>query len=231
MELQILNTNTDFRVNEKTGEAYVSQTKLAEMCGVGQDTISKYITKTRHTLNLNEINQLREDSVELVIGYYAFDSQRPSTKALQTYRIMAKAGIRAYIYSQAGYELKAEKKDSELSLFDSLAAGFARMAQVEREQSEQKTELINLKQRTEAVEARQSAIIDQSSYYSVLAYAINNNHKITTGQASGISRRCGSLSKNLGYAVGTIVDPRFGTVKTYHESVLAEVFILKGYLE
>jgi hypothetical protein len=62
-----------------------------------------------------------------------------------------------------------------------------------------------------------------------LAYAINKGINMTTGQASGISRKCGRLSKDLGSTIGTIVDPRYGAVKTYHESILHEVFVSKGY--
>ena len=123
--------------------------------------------------------------------------------------------------------IEAKKPEQELSLFDSLAAGFAKMAQVEREQKQQSLLLSSLQNRTEAIEARQSAIIDQSSYFSVLAYAIKNDINMTTGQASSISRKCGKLSKDLGSTIGTIVDPRFGSVKTYHETILHEVFLSK----
>lgn len=109
-EILIKNDNIDFKVDEKTGEAYVSQTKIAELCGVRQNTISQYISKTRDTLILNENSQLHENSVELVIAHYAFDSQRPTEQALKSYRTMAKAGIRAYIYSQAGYTFNVVEK-------------------------------------------------------------------------------------------------------------------------
>ena len=105
------NTPIDFKVDYSTGNGYVSQTKVAELCGVTPHAISQRIRKTRDSLFLNENNQLCEDSVELVIGYYAFEAQRTSKKALASYRMMAVAGIRAFIYSQAGVKVQIAQHD------------------------------------------------------------------------------------------------------------------------
>ncbi len=78
--------------------------------------ISQYVKKTRDTLNLNEINQMDADSLELVIAHYAFDSQRPTIKAIASYRLLAKAGAKAYIYHQAGYSLSAKKAEPKTAL-------------------------------------------------------------------------------------------------------------------
>ena len=101
-------SSVDFAVDQTTGEAYISQTKLAELCGVTQHAISQYVSKTRDTLKLNEINQIHEDSVELVMSHYAIESQRPNETALKNYRVLAKAGIRAYLYHMAGYVMEAK---------------------------------------------------------------------------------------------------------------------------
>ena len=61
--------NQDFTVTA-SGDAFISQTKVAELCGVGQDAISKFVSRTGHSLILNEINQLSYESLELVIGHY-----------------------------------------------------------------------------------------------------------------------------------------------------------------
>ena len=66
---------TDFRVLNN-GKAYISQTKVAVLCGVSQHAISQFVTKTHDTLIVNEFSQLDAKSLELVIGHYAFDSQR-----------------------------------------------------------------------------------------------------------------------------------------------------------
>jgi len=98
---------TDFTVTE-SGDAFISQTAVSKLCGVGQDAISKHIVKTGHMLNINSINQLGFESLELVIGHYAFDSQRTNDVALNSYRTLAKAGAKAYIYHEAGYVMEAK---------------------------------------------------------------------------------------------------------------------------
>lgn len=92
------------------GEAFISQTKVAELCGVKPHAISQWISKTRDNLNLNEYNQLDAKALELVIAYYAFDSQRTTKKAKDTARMFMKAGAKAYLYHEAGYTLTAEKQ-------------------------------------------------------------------------------------------------------------------------
>ena len=96
------------------GEAFISQTAIAKLCGVGQNAISQFIKKTGDTLNLNKLNQLDAKSLELVIGYYAFESQRPSKIAQQNYRLLAQAGAKAFIYTQAGYQFNAVSREDLL---------------------------------------------------------------------------------------------------------------------
>ena len=111
----------DFTVNEN-GEAFISQTKVAELCGVVPHAISQQVVKTRDTLKLNEINQLHYESLELMIGYYAFDSQRTNDIACSNYRILAKAGAKAYIYNQAGYVMEAKKPKTKIEILNELVA-------------------------------------------------------------------------------------------------------------
>ena len=104
---------TDFRVLNN-GKAYISQTKVAVLCGVSQHAISQFVTKTHDTLIVNEFSQLDAKSLELVIGHYAFDSQRTNDVARTNYRLLAQAGAKAYIYHEAGYVISAKPKESAL---------------------------------------------------------------------------------------------------------------------
>ena len=102
--------NTSDYTITPTGEAYISQVKLAELCGVSKQSISRFIGKLVNSTNINKfneigdnsadnletcllpkfnkLNQVRSDFVELVIGYYAFDSLRTNETALANYRIL-----------------------------------------------------------------------------------------------------------------------------------------------
>lgn len=101
-----LTTNQDFAVINGIG--WVSQTKLAEMCGVGQNTISQAIKRNTYgcdTLNLSENNQLDAKSAYTVIVHYATQGK---AEAIKTLALIGEAGMQAYIYHQAGYTITVE---------------------------------------------------------------------------------------------------------------------------
>jgi len=75
----------DFTVHE-SGEAFISQRKTAKLCGVGQDSISRYISNLGIPLKSNDLNQLNHKGLLMVLQYYAFESQRPTKKSLDSYR-------------------------------------------------------------------------------------------------------------------------------------------------
>jgi predicted transcriptional regulator len=106
MESGITINTSNFSITND-GDAFISQPIVAQLCGVSQQAISQYINKTRCDLNLNGSSQLSHESLELVVGHYAFDSQKSNVTALETYRTLAKSGAKAFIYHAAGYELKA----------------------------------------------------------------------------------------------------------------------------
>lgn len=115
-------SNDSFTI-DANGDAYISQEKLAQIIGVNQPAISKVIARNASKaragaaysdLNgklgivLNGLNQIHSDSLELVTGWFAFESQRPSKQALAFYRKLARAGAKAYVYHLAGYQLDAK---------------------------------------------------------------------------------------------------------------------------
>ena len=103
--------NTQYFTVDENGQPFMSQTALSMKLGVDRTAISKYVKKSRHTLKLNNNNQLHAESLELVTWYYAFESQRPSKKALEFYRELAKIGAQDYIYQKAGYIMEVKSPD------------------------------------------------------------------------------------------------------------------------
>ena len=109
MQLATALQSEDFTIM-KNGEAYISQRKLAEKCGVSKDTIHKAIARKSSFVgswNLNEINQIHADSIPLVGGYYA---QQGYKEAAQFLMEIAKAGARAWVYHEAGYTFNVVEK-------------------------------------------------------------------------------------------------------------------------
>ena len=63
--------NLAVKNNTDNGDAFISQTKVADLCGVNQSSISRFIGTLAHSLKLNEINQLDDKSAFLCIAEYA----------------------------------------------------------------------------------------------------------------------------------------------------------------
>ena len=200
--------SVDFTVDRSTGEAYVSQTKLAELCGVDQSTISKHISKTRHTLNLNEINQIHEESVELVIGHYAFDSQRPNEVALKTYRTLAKAGVRAYLYHMAGYVMEAKPAVPQTYLEALKALVASEESRLLEVAAHERTQTLLEEKRLQLDESRE--------YLSIKRVAAFN----------GISWKDLSWRtlKGTGLPFRKIFDANYGEVNAYHHTAWEQVY-------
>ena len=96
MNLQTKNTN-DFTVTEN-GDAFISQPKLASLINIAEGTVTSFISRSNEITNT--INGLNADSLETAVAYFAMESR----VAKQFYRVLAKAGAKAFIYNEAGYQ-------------------------------------------------------------------------------------------------------------------------------
>lgn len=106
--------NENVTVDASTGVAWVSQVKLAKMCGVAQQTINSAITrKSKYAVNwnLNENNQLDAKSAYNAVVYFATKGNIDAVKTLAT---IGEAGIQAYLYHEAGYEITVTSLSTEL---------------------------------------------------------------------------------------------------------------------
>jgi hypothetical protein len=92
-------------VVDSNGEAWVTQTKLGEMCGISQQAIGKHIkTEFGCSYILNENSQLDTQSAYLVVAHYATQGKPEAVKTLAS---IGKAGMKAYLYHLAGYTMNA----------------------------------------------------------------------------------------------------------------------------
>lgn len=98
---------------------------------------------------------------------------------------------------------------------------------IKQQQSEQQKTLIQQSARMDKVEARTNAVLDGAGFYSVLGFASLHGIRVDLKAAASYGRKAASESKTLGIGTGSVPDPRFGTVKTYHEDVLRHVFAIE----
>lgn len=97
---------------------------------------------------------------------------------------------------------------------------------------EQERRQLALEARVEKVEARQTQSTEgPCEYYSVVAFCNLNDIRCDTRLAARIGRKATEISAVIGAPTGSVPDPRFGRVKTYHTEVLETACSELGLLE
>lgn len=91
---------------------------------------------------------------------------------------------------------------------------------VEQEQQRQSTEIARIQESVAVIEARTQP---ENKHFTVLGYANLTGKPVDFKTASKIGRKCADLSRAQGMVIGDVRDPRFGTVHSYHESILQAV--------
>jgi hypothetical protein len=208
--LATINT-TDFTVIEN-GEAFISQTKIAELTGIPQQTISGWVRRDSVAYNTNKFNQLDAKSFQklVILGSPKYP------KCLQFMGMLVEAGARAFIYTQAGYSITAQKPKTQLEM---LAEGFAKMAEIEKEQA-----ILHLK--VDRIEATLDDIQVSHQFFTVTAYIkLNRLPSMNVRECAKIGRTASKLCKESGIKLGTVPDGRWGSVNQYPHHVLDEVFL------
>jgi len=105
----------------------------------------------------------------------------------------------------------------QLSLLDTLAQGLAQMAELERKQNNQTSQL-------SAIAKRQDEMDGDTKFMTVLAYGRVNKLNLPLKEANKIGRKAAKFCKKEGILMGSVPDERWGTVKSYPVSVLDELF-------
>lgn len=72
------------------------------------------------------------------------------------------------------------------------------------------------------IEAKQSAIENGVSYFTVIGYGSYKGIKFSNSDAAAMGRKASALSKAAGIPTEKVRDPRFGEVGSYHESMLEQ---------
>ena len=113
-----------------------------------------------------------------------------------------------------------EKKELRvMSPMEMVIASAQAIMRIEQEQAEHA-------KRLDAIEAKQSEANAGTGFYSVLGYANLKGKKLTTLEAARIGKLATKASEKVGIQMGKVPDARYGSVKTYFEDILNEVFAL-----
>jgi prophage antirepressor-like protein len=95
-------------------------------------------------------------------------------------------------------------------------------------------EFVRLRDEQEAIKLAQACVEERVTqleehrqpdpeFFTIMAWAKLIGMRLTLPRAAGLGRRASNMSERLGYSMGTALDPRFGTVNTYHVDILEQV--------
>ncbi len=101
-----------------------------------------------------------------------------------------------------------------------LIEALIRQDALEQEQLRQSAELARISESVAVIEARTQP---ENKHFTVLGYSNLIGKKIDFATASRLGRQCAELSRTQGMVIGDVKDPRFGTVHSYHETILQAV--------
>ena len=120
------------------------------------------------------------------------------------------------------YFIECERiaKGKELSPGEFLVQQAQMLLRIEQEQKRQEEHRRVTDERMEHIE---NQINVRSGYYTILAWANIAKLKIPIDMANRLGRVCSKLSKEREVLVGKVPDTRFGSVNSYHETILKEI--------
>ena len=165
IQISTIASNSDFKVNLESGEAFISQRKTAEITGVPKSTVNDWILKSPDTYKVNENNQLDAKSLQkLVLAGH----QKGYEKCTDLMEKLMEAGATTFICHMAGVTLQP-KVDPTLpqSRIEAVRAYLETL---------EKLELV------EQLAAEQAATVSQQSGLLVQQKEVIDYKKIITGE-------------------------------------------------
>ncbi len=103
IQISTIASNSDFKVNMESGEAFISQRKTAEITGIPKSTVNDWILKSPDTYNVNENNQLDAKSLQKLVFSGHHKGYEKCTDLMEK---LMEAGATAFICHMAGVTLQ-----------------------------------------------------------------------------------------------------------------------------
>ena len=86
---------------------------------------------------------------------------------------------------------------------------------------EQERRMNELESRLDMIEAKSQTVPNE--YFTIAGFATIRKQKVDITLANLLGRKASKLSREYGYEIGKVSDPRYGTVNTYHVDILNKV--------
>lgn len=193
----------------ETGDAFISQRKLAHLCGVEQSNVSRFCASRKIDVNQG----ISAENAFLCITHYAIESKVANDIARRALVKIGGAGMKAYLYHKAGYQMQAVKPMTQLELMQNAVNELVR---IDTEQREHDARLTQIEKRLDFKEA----------HISVGLWLSRRGYNLTAKEIAPIGKLMTSVTTLRDLPIGREKAGRFD-VNTYPEWLLLETLSSK----
>jgi Rha family phage regulatory protein len=198
-------------------QKYLSSREVAEMVGKDHSDLLKDIR--RYTEYLNEGNFP-------LVEYFREDTYKDAKGETRNCYMISKKGCEFIAHKMTGQK-GAIFTAKYIERFHEMQNALQPKSQLEilqisvNQLVEQEKRLNSVESRLDLIEAKTTT--SPNEYFTVAGFATIRKQKIDVVTANMLGRKAAKLSREYGYDIGKVSDPRFGTVNTYHVDILNKI--------
>lgn len=199
-------------------QKYLNSREVAEMVNKDHSDLLKDIR--RYTEYLNEGNFP-------LVEYFKEDTYKDAKGEVRNCYLISKKGCEFIAHKMTGQK-GAIFTAKYIERFHEMQDALQPKSELEILQMsinhlvEQEKKMQALENRLDQIEAK--SITSPVDYYTIAGFASIRRQKIDITLANILGRKASKLSREYGYDIGKVSDPRYGTVNTYHADILNKLF-------
>ena len=199
-------------------QKYLSSREVAEMVGKDHSDLLKDIRRYQEYLTEGNF-PLSE--------YFKEDTYKDSTGRTLNCYLVSKKGCEFIAHKMTGQKgaiFTAKYIERFHEMQDALQKPMTQLEIMQmsiNQLVEQERRMNELESRMDMIEAKSQTAPNE--YFTIAGFATIRKQKIDVALANLLGRKASKLSREYGYDIGKVSDPRYGTVNTYHVDILNKV--------
>lgn len=199
-------------------QKYLSSREVAEMVGKDHSDLLKDIRRYQEYLTEGNF-PLSE--------YFKEDTYKDSTGRTLNCYLVSKKGCEFIAHKMTGQKgaiFTAKYIERFHEMQDALQKPMTQLEIMQmsiNQLVEQERRMNELESRMNMIEAKSQTVPNE--YFTIAGFATIRKQKIDVALANLLGRKASKLSREYGYDIGKVSDPRYGTVNTYHVDILNKV--------
>ena len=199
-------------------QKYLNSREVAEMVGKDHSDLLKDIR--RYTEYLNEGNFP-------LVEYFKEDTYKDAKGEARNCYMISKKGCEFIAHKMTGQKgaiFTAKYIERFHEMQDALQKPMTQLEIMQmsiNQLVEQERRMNELESRLDMIEAKSQTVPNE--YFTIAGFATIRKQKVDIALANLLGRKASKLSREYGYEIGKVSDPRYGTVNTYHVDILNKV--------